>query len=88
MDSSSTSTTCLLCEDDFDVDELQELQPGFVLNWKKESIFRAVAFFQKVLRCVSYKTVECGGVLATAELNRLVMLQRDAHRPDVASPLS
>jgi hypothetical protein len=29
------STTCLLCENAFDPDELQTFQPGFVLNWKK-----------------------------------------------------
>lgn len=29
------STSCLLCENSFDPDELQTLQPGFVLNWKK-----------------------------------------------------
>lgn len=28
------STTCLLCEDEFDVDEFQRLQPGFFLSWK------------------------------------------------------
>lgn len=29
------STICLLCEKEFDPDELQTFQPGFVLNWKK-----------------------------------------------------
>ena len=37
MDSLSTSTTCLLCENQFDVDELQKFQPGFVLKWEEES---------------------------------------------------
>ena len=40
MDSSpaSAATSCLLCEKGFDVDELQKFQPGFVLNWKLDSV--------------------------------------------------
>lgn len=34
-----TSTkTCYLCENDFDSDELQKFQPGFILNWKPQSL--------------------------------------------------
>lgn len=32
MDSSTTS--CYLCDDAFDVDDLQKFQPGFVLDWR------------------------------------------------------
>jgi Helicase conserved C-terminal domain len=30
----STTNTCYLCENQFDVDELQKFQPGFVLDWR------------------------------------------------------
>ena len=30
----SSSKTCYLCENRFDVDELQKFQPGFVLDWR------------------------------------------------------
>jgi len=36
--SASAATSCLLCEKGFDVDELQKFQPGFVLNWKLDSV--------------------------------------------------